>query len=212
MRRVPTNYVLLSLFTFFESVVVGFVSAQYTQESVVIAMGITALVVVSLTIFACQTKMDFTGFGPYLFCLVHVVESRPARYFSINREKLDLEYKIGIRGDDPAGAVRAIPIVGSHGEDSLFTQAHLGHALIPTFDHLSDSDLRLKRLASVHARVELFTTIFKGAGVVHRDRVALLGIVGFVALLQDLFFDAHRRNARKWEDAERRVLPRTFAG
>merc|ERR1740121_3598174 len=73
MRRVPDNYVLLSLFTLFESVVVGFVSAQYTQESVVIAMGITALVVVSLTIFACQTTWDFTGFGPYLFCALMVL-------------------------------------------------------------------------------------------------------------------------------------------
>ena len=34
--------------------------------SVLLAMGITVAVVVVLTIFACQTKYDFTGFGPYL--------------------------------------------------------------------------------------------------------------------------------------------------
>ena len=33
--------------------------------SVLLAMGITVAVVVVLTIFACQTKYDFTGFGPY---------------------------------------------------------------------------------------------------------------------------------------------------
>jgi len=73
MRKVPLNYVLLTLFTLAESVMVGFICIQYTKESVIIAMGITALVVVGLTIFACQTKYDFTGMGPYLFCAVLVL-------------------------------------------------------------------------------------------------------------------------------------------
>merc|ERR1719174_2743987 len=68
MRKVPLNYVLLTLFTLAESVLVGFICIEYTQESVVIALSITALVVLCLTIFACQTKYDFTGMGPYLFC------------------------------------------------------------------------------------------------------------------------------------------------
>merc|ERR1719188_588423 len=54
MRRVPLNYALLFAFTAAESVMVGFICIQYTQESVLIAVGLTALVVVSLTIFACQ--------------------------------------------------------------------------------------------------------------------------------------------------------------
>lgn len=68
MRQAPTNYVLLTMFTLAESVMVGVISVQYTQESVLIALGITCLVVVGLTVFACQTTYDFTGFGPYLFC------------------------------------------------------------------------------------------------------------------------------------------------
>jgi len=68
MRRSPTNYILLTLFTLAESVLVGFICIQYTKESVLIAMGITAIIVLSLTLFACQTSYDFTGFGPYLFC------------------------------------------------------------------------------------------------------------------------------------------------
>lgn len=68
MRKSPTNYILLGLYTLAMGVMVGFISASYTQESVLIALGITCLVVVGLTAFACQTKYDFTGFGPYLFC------------------------------------------------------------------------------------------------------------------------------------------------
>jgi hypothetical protein len=68
MRKSPTNYILLGLYTLAMGIMVGFISAQYTQESVLIALGITCLVVVGLTAFACQTKYDFTGCGPYLFC------------------------------------------------------------------------------------------------------------------------------------------------
>mmetsp|Transcript_130512 Transcript_130512/g.226798 ORF Transcript_130512/g.226798 Transcript_130512/m.226798 type:complete len:246 (+) Transcript_130512:81-818(+) len=70
MRKSPTNYIILTVFTMAESVMVGFISAQYTQESVLIAMAITTLIVLSLTLFACQTTYDFTGMGPYLFCAV----------------------------------------------------------------------------------------------------------------------------------------------
>jgi len=68
MRKSPTNYILLGLLTLAESVLVGIISIQYTQESVLIALGITCLVAVGLIIFALQTKYDFTGFGPYFFC------------------------------------------------------------------------------------------------------------------------------------------------
>merc|ERR1719237_1771041 len=61
MRRTPTNYVLLSVFTVAESILVGFICVQYTQESVLVALAITALITVALTIFACQTSIDFTG-------------------------------------------------------------------------------------------------------------------------------------------------------
>merc|ERR1719215_2118658 len=48
---------------------IGFICTSYTQESVLIALGITVLIVIALTAFACQTKIDFTGMGPYLFCM-----------------------------------------------------------------------------------------------------------------------------------------------
>jgi len=73
MRKTPQNYALLLLFTLAESVMVGFICIQYTTQSVIICLGITALVTLGLTLFACQTKYDFTGMGPYLFCAVLVL-------------------------------------------------------------------------------------------------------------------------------------------
>lgn len=73
MRSFPTNYILLALFTVTEAVMVGFICIGYTQSSVLICLGITAGVVLALTLFACQTSFDFTGFGPYLFCFMMVL-------------------------------------------------------------------------------------------------------------------------------------------
>merc|ERR1719163_559573 len=73
MRESPTNYIILAVFTIAKSVMVGFICIGYTQESVLIALGITALVVISLTLFAVCTKSDFTGMGPYLFVFMMVL-------------------------------------------------------------------------------------------------------------------------------------------
>lgn len=73
MRKTPQNYIILAIFTLAESVLVGIICTQYTQESVLICLGITAFVVFALTLFACQTKIDFTGMGPYLFCAAMVL-------------------------------------------------------------------------------------------------------------------------------------------
>jgi len=73
MRKSPENYIILAVFTVAESILVGFISAQYTTESVLIIVGVTALVVLGLTLFACQTTYDFTGMGPYLVCALMVM-------------------------------------------------------------------------------------------------------------------------------------------
>jgi len=67
MRRSPTNYIILLLFTLCEAVLIGFICLNYTLNSILVAVGVTAFIVLSMTLFACQTKVDFTGFGPYLF-------------------------------------------------------------------------------------------------------------------------------------------------
>lgn len=73
MRKTPQNYGILACFTLAESFLIGAISSQFTTESVLIVFGITAAVVFSLTVFACQTSVDFTGMGPYLFCVAIVV-------------------------------------------------------------------------------------------------------------------------------------------
>eukprot|EP00747_Dinoflagellata_sp_TGD_P179017 gnl/TRDRNA2_/TRDRNA2_29088_c0_seq1.p1 gnl/TRDRNA2_/TRDRNA2_29088_c0~~gnl/TRDRNA2_/TRDRNA2_29088_c0_seq1.p1 ORF type:complete len:278 (+),score=53.78 gnl/TRDRNA2_/TRDRNA2_29088_c0_seq1:55-888(+) len=65
-RQFPTNYLLLFGFTILEAVVIGFVTAQYQTSAVIQAALITAGIFMGLTIFACVTKSDFTGMGPYL--------------------------------------------------------------------------------------------------------------------------------------------------
>merc|ERR1719277_1947171 len=72
-RRSPQNYILLFVFTIAEAVMIGFISAQYTQESVIMVLCITAVVVFGLTLFACQTSIDFTVMGAYLFAAVLVL-------------------------------------------------------------------------------------------------------------------------------------------
>jgi len=67
MRKSPTNYLILFLFTVGESIVVGLISVQYKTESVIVCAAITAFIVFGLTLFACQTRHDFTGCGPYIF-------------------------------------------------------------------------------------------------------------------------------------------------
>jgi FtsH-binding integral membrane protein len=66
-RQVPYNYMFLIGITICEAVIVGFVSACYTVESVLLAAGMTAVIFVGLTLFAMFSKTDFTGMGPYLF-------------------------------------------------------------------------------------------------------------------------------------------------
>lgn len=63
----PTNYVCLFLFTLAEGYLVGAVASTYTTESVIMAVGITVVVTLGLSIYAWQTKVDFTGMGAALF-------------------------------------------------------------------------------------------------------------------------------------------------
>lgn len=65
------NMILLFLFTFFESILVGFISSLYDTKIVFMAIVLTAIIVIGLTIFAFQTKYDFTTCNAFLFiCLL----------------------------------------------------------------------------------------------------------------------------------------------
>jgi len=67
LRTFPTNYAFLGVITVVMSVIVGFSSAMYTWQSVLLAAGITTAIFVLMTAYAWTTETDFTGMGPYLF-------------------------------------------------------------------------------------------------------------------------------------------------
>ena len=62
-RSFPTNFIFLGIFTVCEGIMLGTISSYYEVEAVLIAVGITAGVTFCLTIFAFQTKIDFTVCG-----------------------------------------------------------------------------------------------------------------------------------------------------
>ncbi|XP_032943951.1 protein lifeguard 1-like [Rhinolophus ferrumequinum] len=72
-RQVPANYILLGLFTILQGLLLGTVSVFYKAEEVLWAVAATALVTSSLTLFALQTKWDFTLLNGTLFVLVFIL-------------------------------------------------------------------------------------------------------------------------------------------
>ncbi|KAM8936115.1 protein lifeguard 1-like isoform 4-T5 [Lycaon pictus] len=72
-RQVPANYILLGLFTVLQGLLLGAVSVFYNAEEVLWATAATALVTLSLTLFALQTKWDFTMLNGMLFVLLFVL-------------------------------------------------------------------------------------------------------------------------------------------
>jgi protein lifeguard len=66
-RSVPTNYILLFLFTIAESYLVANMTMLFTPKSVLLAALLTAAIVLALTIYAFKTDTDFTYAGGSLF-------------------------------------------------------------------------------------------------------------------------------------------------
>jgi FtsH-binding integral membrane protein len=74
MRQYPTNYIILSIITVGISIMTSYVTLFYSTQAVLQAVLVTGLVFGGLTFYACTTKSDFTGMGPYLsgalMCLI----------------------------------------------------------------------------------------------------------------------------------------------
>ena len=74
VKKYPQNYIFLSFFTFCNSYIIGFTTTYYDTLTVIQAFGITAAITISLTIYAGQTKYDFTTWGAGLLaCLVGII-------------------------------------------------------------------------------------------------------------------------------------------
>ncbi|KAI4885376.1 hypothetical protein NFI96_003710 [Prochilodus magdalenae] len=71
-RRFPWNLVLLAIFTLALSYMTGTISSYYNTKAVFLALGITVIVCIAVTVFCFQTKVDFTKCGG-LFCVLGIV-------------------------------------------------------------------------------------------------------------------------------------------
>lgn len=72
-RKAPQNFIFLGIFTLAESLLLGISASAYDAEAVLMAVGITAAVCLGLTLFAFQTKWDFTVMGGVLFVAVIIL-------------------------------------------------------------------------------------------------------------------------------------------
>ena len=71
-RKFPTNLILLIFFTLIFGAFLGVITCGYDTFIVLIALGITVGVVVCVSLFACQTKADFTSWIGVMFVILIV--------------------------------------------------------------------------------------------------------------------------------------------
>merc|ERR1712110_126226 len=71
-RKFPKNIIFLGVFTAAEGFMLGCFCARFDAEAILYAIGITAGVTFGLTIFAFQTKIDFTACGGMLCALLMI--------------------------------------------------------------------------------------------------------------------------------------------
>ncbi|KAI1417346.1 transmembrane BAX inhibitor motif-containing protein [Hypoxylon sp. FL1857] len=66
-KSYPTNLLFLSGFTLLEAYTISVIVSFYETQIVLNAFFLTGGIFIFLTLFACQTKYDFTSWMPYLF-------------------------------------------------------------------------------------------------------------------------------------------------
>lgn len=65
-RETPLNYIFLAIFTLAESLLLAIVTCQYDSLEILLAVATTAAICLTLSIYAWQTKYDFTMMGGVL--------------------------------------------------------------------------------------------------------------------------------------------------
>lgn len=82
-RTSPTNFIFLGLFTCAQSFLLGTMTSRVPPDTVMMAVGATAVVCLGLTIFAMQTRFDFTVCNGVLFVamLIFMVFGLVAMFF-----------------------------------------------------------------------------------------------------------------------------------
>ncbi|XP_006035014.1 protein lifeguard 1 [Alligator sinensis] len=72
-RKFPLNLILLAIFTVLEGLMLGSISALFYADAVMWAIGATTFVTLGLSVFALQTKWDFTIASGILLAVVLVL-------------------------------------------------------------------------------------------------------------------------------------------
>ncbi|SPP88083.1 protein lifeguard 1 [Drosophila guanche] len=72
-RQTPQNFIFLGGFTVAQSLLLGVSACRFASTEVLMAVGITAAVCLALTLFAMQTKYDFTMMGGLLITLLVIL-------------------------------------------------------------------------------------------------------------------------------------------
>ncbi len=94
-KSYPTNLFFLAGFTALEAYSISVITSFYESKIVLEALVFTLGIFVALTLFACQTKYDFTTWMPYLFgaLWVMVLFGFMSMFFPYN-SKVELGYGI----------------------------------------------------------------------------------------------------------------------
>jgi len=94
-KSYPTNLLFLGGFTAFEAYSVSVIVSFYDAKLVIEALIFTLAIFVALTLFACQSKYDFTNWMPYLFgaLWVVIIFGFMAAFFPYN-SKVELGYGV----------------------------------------------------------------------------------------------------------------------
>merc|ERR1712154_206949 len=93
-RKSPGNFICLAVFTVCESFMLGTIATFYTTDAVLMAVGSTAAVTLALTLFAFQTKIDFTGCGAALLCIlvIFIMSGIFLSIFGVNDRAANIGY------------------------------------------------------------------------------------------------------------------------
>jgi FtsH-binding integral membrane protein len=94
-KSYPTNLLFLAGFTGLEAYSISVIVSFYQSRIVLQAVLLTAGIFVALTLFACQTKYDFTSWMPYLFggLWALILVGFMAAFFPAN-SKVELAYSV----------------------------------------------------------------------------------------------------------------------
>lgn len=91
---VPYNYYLLFIFTIAEGYLVGFGCSSYEPTSILIAVSLTAGIVLALSGYALYTKKDYTMFGGILIVLLFGLICLPLFLFFIRNPFIKTLYSV----------------------------------------------------------------------------------------------------------------------